>query len=159
MMVFSSEGKPLMSSRVVFGRTVAIMFWVGSGLLIAGSLTGCGPGGPEMARVSGTVSYQGEPLSKGSISFVSTEPGRPNASGPIVDGSYTLQTREPNDGAELGEYKIAITDIDPDAANTALPGEPIELVSTLPEKYQNPDQSGLTRTVESGRNTFDFNLE
>ncbi|MEW4566314.1 hypothetical protein AB1L88_00460 [Tautonia sp. JC769] len=113
-----------------------------------------------MARVSGTVTYQGQPLESGTISFISTDPARPNANGTIgPGGSYELQTREPSDGAELGEYQIVVSDIDPNAMNTALPGEPLELTSKLPPKYQSPTTSGLTRTVERGGNTFDFDLE
>lgn len=121
---------------------------------------GCGGGGPEMARVSGKVSYQGQPLGAGTVSYISTDPNRPNASGVIgPDGTFALQTREPNDGAQLGEYQVIISDIDPDAMNTALPGEPVELTSTLPAKYQSPTTSGLTRTVERGRNSHDFDLD
>ncbi|WP_169973858.1 hypothetical protein [Tautonia rosea] len=113
-----------------------------------------------MARVSGKVTYQGQPLETGTISFISTDPARPNANGTLgPGGEYQLQTREPFDGAELGEYQIVISDIDPDAMNSELPGEPLELTSNLPEKYQSPTTSGLTRTVERGRNTFDFDLE
>lgn len=140
-------GQPRVATGAVF---LALM------LLTAG----CGSSGPEMARVSGTVTYQGQPLETGTISFISTDPARPNANGTLgPGGTYELQTREPSDGAELGEYQIAISDIDPDAMNSALPGEPLELTSKIPEKYQNPATSGLTRTVERGSNTFDFELD
>ncbi|RUL88306.1 hypothetical protein [Tautonia sociabilis] len=133
---------------------------LGLAVALAVVAPGCGSSGPEMARVSGTVTYQGQPLESGSVSFISTDPERANAVGTIgPDGSYELQTREPNDGAELGEYKIAISDIDPEAMNSALPGEPVPLTSKLPQKYQDPSTSGLTRTVERGRNTFDFDLQ
>ena len=135
-------------------------FSVSLGLMFSVMLAGCGSSGPEMARVSGKVTYQGQPLETGTVSFISTDPARPNASGTLGPGGlYQLQTREPGDGAELGEYQVVISDLDPDAMNTALPGEPIQLSSKLPEKYQNPATSGLTRTVERGRNSFDFDLE
>ncbi|MEJ7638585.1 MAG: hypothetical protein WKF75_11580 [Singulisphaera sp.] len=71
--------------------------------------------GPPMGRVSGTVTFQGKPLEKGTVTFISTDSQRPNATGTIQAGSYTLQTTEPGDGAVVGDYKIAVSDIDPDA--------------------------------------------
>ncbi|MGE3819977.1 MAG: hypothetical protein AB7I30_11105 [Isosphaeraceae bacterium] len=123
--------------------------------------TGCGQSGPVMGRVSGTVTYKGQPLTKGNVSFVSTEPSRPNASGAITsDGSFTLQTREPGDGAEVGEYKIAVTDIDPDSYNTALPGEaPKVPKSEIPAKYADANTSGLTHSVTTGSNTVTLELK
>ncbi len=84
-------------------------------LLSALAAVGCGSSGPTMGRVSGTVTYKGKPLEKGTVTFLSTDGERPNATGPIQAGSYTLQTTEPGDGAVVGEYKIAVSDIDPDA--------------------------------------------
>ena len=36
-----------------------------------------------MGKVSGTVTYEGKPLTGGTVSFVSTETSRPNANGTI----------------------------------------------------------------------------
>lgn len=125
-------------------------------------VVGCGgSGGPEMARVSGKVTYQGKPLTKGTISFISVDPNGTNANSVIgPDGSYSLQTTNPNDGAVVGEYRVIVSDIDPNALNTPAPGEPVKKQErTIPEKYEKPDTSGLTKKVESGSNTFDIALE
>lgn len=125
-------------------------------------LAGCGGSdGPEMAKVTGKVTYQGKPLTKGTISFVSTDPSRSNANSVIgPDGSYSLQTTNPGDGAVVGDYKIVVSDVDPNSLNTPAPGEPVKKQERLiPEKYENPDASGLTRKVVSGSNTFDIALE
>ena len=60
--------------------------------------------------VSGTVTYNGKPLEKGIISFVS-EDLRDNigASGEIKNGSYKLSTGGDEDGAQAGKYKVTIT--------------------------------------------------
>src|SRR5262249_35449247 len=69
----------------------------------------CGRSGPEMARVTGTVTYQGKPVTKGTVSFVATDPGRRNATGQLdAQGYYRLQTEEPGDGAEVGDYDVAL---------------------------------------------------
>jgi hypothetical protein len=130
----------------------------------------CGESGPEMARVTGTVTYKGKPVSKGTIAFVSTSPGRPNATAKLdASGYYRLQTRDPGDGAELGDYDVTIYSRD-DPTETiggqnvvpqfipkksAQPAKPQRLT---PEKYENPKTSGLRKTVKSGSNTFDFEL-
>ena len=60
--------------------------------------------------VSGTVTYNGKPLEKGEISFV-TEDLTKNfgATGIITNGSYTLSTGGNDDGAQAGKYKVTIT--------------------------------------------------
>jgi len=113
-----------------------------------------------MGRVSGTVTHQGKPIEKGTITFLSTDGERPNATGAITAGSYTLQTAEPGDGAVVGEYKIAVSDIDPDVYNTELPGVPIKKPkSAVPKKYLNADSSGLSFKVEPGSQTKNIELE
>ena len=60
--------------------------------------------------VSGTVTYNGNPLEKGEISFV-TEDLTKNfgATGIITNGSYTLSTGGNGDGAQVGKYKVTIS--------------------------------------------------
>jgi len=60
--------------------------------------------------VSGTVTYNGTPLEKGTISFIA-EDSKSNvgASGEIKNGSYTLSTGGNDDGAQAGKYKVTIT--------------------------------------------------
>jgi len=137
-------------------------FRIGLGVALMSALaaTGCGSSGPTMGRVSGTVTYKGKPIDKGTVTFISTDGERPNATGSINDGSYTLQTTEPGDGAVAGEYKIAVSDIDSSLGNTELPGMPHKAPkSALPKKYMNADTSGLTAKVEAGSNTKDLPLD
>lgn len=60
--------------------------------------------------VSGTVTYNGTSLEKGTISFVSEDLGKNyGAGGAIKDGYYTLSTGGNDDGAQPGKYTVAIT--------------------------------------------------
>jgi hypothetical protein len=122
---------------------------------------GCGSGGPTMGRVSGTVTFQGKPLDSGTVTFIATDGKNPNATGAIKPGgTYSLQTSEPGDGAVVGDYKVAITDVDPSSFNTPLPGAPAAVPkSAIPKLYQDSSTSGLTAKVESGSNTKDFVLK
>lgn len=118
----------------------------------------CGPTGPGMAPVSGKVTYQGKPVPKGSITFASTAPEGRNATGQLdANGSYTLQTENPRDGALLGEYNVTIYAHDEPILDY-IPRKPIPPKILSPTKYEKPETSGLKATVKSGSNTFDFDL-
>jgi len=114
-----------------------------------------------MGKVSGKVTAGGKPLEAGTVTFISTDGQRPNATGAIQPGgSYTFQTVEPGDGAVVGEYKVAISDVDSKALNTALPGAPVTAPkSAIPSKYQDANASGLTFKVERGSNSKNFELD
>jgi len=144
-------------------RTVSLGRRVGLALAVMVGLVGFAcSGGPPMGRVSGTVKYQGKPLDSGTITFISTDGQRPNATGSIdAQGYYRLQTAEPGDGALVGEYKVAITDVNSESYNTELPGAPLKTPpkSALPKKYQDANTSGLTAKVVSGGNTIPFDLQ
>jgi len=111
-----------------------------------------------MARVSGKVTYQGKPVPKGTVSFVSTDPGRRNATGQLdQNGNYRLQTEEPDDGAELGDYQVTLYSHEEPILDYR-PKVPVKAQRLVPQKYEDPKTSGLKRTVKSGSNTFDFEL-
>jgi hypothetical protein len=82
-------------------------------LAVAGVLvmTSCGTddGLGRRFPVSGKVTYNGNPLEKGSISFVPDDPKGVGATGAIENGSYALSTGGNNDGARAGKYKVIIT--------------------------------------------------
>lgn len=59
--------------------------------------------------VSGTVTYNDQPLEKGAISFVPEDSKGVGASGAIENGAYTLSTGGNDDGARAGKYKVVIT--------------------------------------------------
>ena len=135
------------------------------GVIVAGTLavlaTACAESGPQMARVQGTVTYKGQPLKVGTVSFVPNNPAQPGASSRIgPDGTYELQTREPGDGARLGEYRVIVSGVDPKILdNIKAPGQYVKMESDVPKKYAKADTSGLTATVNPGSNTLDFRLE
>lgn len=75
---------------------------VSSWLLASVCALSVGCGEPSnMAQVSGTVSIDGKPVEKGSISFISVDGMSPTAGGIIEAGEYTSQ-------APLSEAKVEI---------------------------------------------------
>jgi hypothetical protein len=147
-------------------------------IVISASLTivifGCGDDGlGKRYPVSGTVTYKGEPLEKGTINFYTTASGEARgASGSIVNGSYTLSTTGGDDGAFPGDYLVAISARAPDMslakANQAKVGGSMrqddvakafkEASSPIPKKYESTDTSQLKATVTAGSNKIDFPL-
>lgn len=127
-------------------------------IALASTPLACGRTGPEMAAVSGTVTYQGKPVPKGTITFVALNSGQRNATGQLdQQGFYRLQTEEASDGAEPGDYDVTIYSHDEKILDYK-PRVPIKPVILAPRKYENPKTSGLKRTVKSGSNKFDFEL-
>ena len=113
---------------------------------------------PELGKVNGKVTYNGKPVTKGTVSFVPTSPGRRNATGTLdPNGYYKLQTETAGDGAELGDYDVTIFSHDEPILDYK-PKVPVKPQPLVPTKYENPKTSGLKRTVKSGSNTFDFEL-
>jgi len=115
----------------------------------------------ETARVSGMVTYNGEPLRIGSLLFVPVG-GGPSAQGNIdADGSFTMGTYELKDGAILGQHKVMITAITA-PGGSGLPEDVIggdgAPVSVIPDKFGDLEKSGLVIDVKSGKNNMDFVL-
>ncbi|MFO0956565.1 MAG: hypothetical protein U0800_03750 [Isosphaeraceae bacterium] len=121
-------------------------------------LPGCGSG-PEMGRVTGKVTYKDQPVTKGTVTFVPVDPSKGrNATGSIMsDGTYTLQTENPNDGALVGDYLVSVTSRE-DELLDYIPKKPVPPKRLTPEKYESPAGSGLKFTVKGGSNIFDIPL-
>ena len=125
-------------------------------------LSGCGGGsGRDRVVLSGTVSYQGEPVETGSIRFVPISGTKGPASGAVIqDGTYETKARG---GVPVGSHRVEIK-------ATRLTGEPkppeLQGLDLMPEPMEQyvPDKynakSELTVTVEpDGDPTHNFDLE
>src|ERR1700722_3301402 len=78
-------------------------------LLVLASCGGTDDGLGKRYPVSGTVKYNGSPLEKGEISFVTEDMSKNfGATGTIPNGSYTLSMGGDGDGAQAGTYKVTI---------------------------------------------------
>ena len=92
------EGK--MKRRVVLVLTMAML-----PLTIA--LVGCGGDGPKLAKVTGKVTYKGQPLKGASIKFY--PPSGPMSVGITDDeGAFTMNTSG-RAGATIGVNKVSIS--------------------------------------------------
>lgn len=108
--------------RIVNRKTVYAVQCLLIGLLPS---LGCSKAGRlETEAVSGTVSLDGKPLTVGTVIFT-PEMGRA-ATGPIrADGSYTLGTYRPDDGAILGRHRVTVMARENPPASTGGGGPPM----------------------------------
>jgi hypothetical protein len=150
-------------------------------LAVAGALamTSCGTddGLGKRFPVSGTVTYNGQPLEGGKISFIPDDPKNIGASGTIDKGSYALSTGGENDGARAGKYKVTVTAKEDSVAKAKadfakdnkgldpgyLPGRYLAAAeskakSLIPTGYGDIRTTTLTAEVKEQPNTIDFKL-
>jgi hypothetical protein len=115
-------------------------------------LVGCGgPAHPDVGRVSGAVTLDGQPLAEATVMFQPTQ-GRASIATTDKAGKYSLTYLDGVPGALLGTHKVII--------RTEIPGEdgqPPIAKEKLPKKYH--AQSELTAEVKPGSNKLDFKLD
>jgi hypothetical protein len=120
---------------------------------------GCGPSGPERASVSGKVTLDGKLIEQGTINFLPAEGNAgPSTGGVITNGRYDIRKV---DGPVLGKARIELRAWrktgrqipNPMSAGSMMD----EKVEAFPKTFN--DESTLLKEVESGHNTFDFELD
>jgi hypothetical protein len=97
---------------------------VGAGFLVA--VLGCSQGSHPTAKVAGKVTHDGQPVTSGSLTFAPAAGtvGKPAAGVVKPDGSYTLSTYAPEDGAAVGRHKVMYTPGGGDSGQQQVPVEP-----------------------------------
>src|SRR5690606_10089452 len=106
--------------------------------------------GPSTYPVAGEVTFNGEPIPDGYISFASANGVVPPVAAPIVDGKYSTELTE-------GTKKVSI-----DASRFV--GEENPVMGLRPRETYIPEEYNLETTLQAevtpgGQNVFDFPLE
>jgi hypothetical protein len=86
---------------------IAVTLSFAAGVLVLGC-SGDQSGLDTRYKVSGKVTYKGEPVPKGGVTFEPVTPAGRHASGTIENGYYTLTTSTEGDGALPGDYRVII---------------------------------------------------
>jgi hypothetical protein len=106
-------------------------------LPVAGCGSSAGPGPSSVVPARGKVTYKGQPLTQGDISFEPTDIGRP-ANGSIqADGTFVLTTFKQGDGAVAGTHRVSVT------------GN-----NKVPAKYRNSSSSKTEVEVKAGTSEY-----
>jgi hypothetical protein len=132
--------------------------WPLVALLACGA--GCGEETPPYGTVAGRVTLAGKPVSEGSVVFSSPETGVARMANLDPDGQFIVRSFD-LPGLPVGEYGVAIS------PHRVSSGEfrPVEPAAAglgmviVPQRYREPETSGLVRQVEIGENKFDIPLE
>jgi len=115
------------------------------------ALAGCpasSPSGPQRAHVTGKITFAGQPVPYGTVSFIPPEgSGLPVSGAEIRDGKYDVRNLG---GVPVGTHRVEINGwaTPPqkmEAADLVAPAAP----PLIPEKYNT--KSELSLTVESNR--------
>ncbi|TWU28375.1 carboxypeptidase-like regulatory domain-containing protein [Bythopirellula polymerisocia] len=72
-------------------------------------LVGCGQG-VEMAPVSGVVNVDGQPVAGAGVTFIPVDGGRPAWATTDEAGRFELSSKDPGDGARVGDYLVTLVD-------------------------------------------------
>jgi hypothetical protein len=130
-------------------------------------LAGCGPKGPTIIPVTGTVTLDGAPVAGASVMFkpIGEGAGNPAMGETDSQGKFRLTTQldKPRDGALEGEHAVTVNGVRTVGA-TANPDGTSGDVSQVkeewfvPRKYANPDTSGLRQTVAKGMAEVELKL-
>ncbi len=126
----------------------------GLGVLCLVLSGGCGGGGasdqPDLARVSGTVTLDGNPLADAMVRFY-PQNGRPSSGKTDSQGRYELIYLAGTKGAVIGEHEVRISTADDDEDPLGM-----QNTETVPAIYNK--QTKLKQVVEKKDNTIDFTL-
>jgi hypothetical protein len=140
--------------------------WTCSGLVVLLALllaVGCGP---RTAKVSGKVTYKGAPVPAGTVTFHGDN-GVVQAAWLTPSGSYTIN------GVRPGSFKVSVMPSQPPRAPAPARGKTSAShpsgkgaadvaaipVVPIPEKYKDPEKSGLSYTVVAGEQSIDIPLQ
>ncbi len=134
--------------NIQFGWTLGLAFFFAI-LLVAG----CGPKGPAVADVSGSVTWKGKPLTTGIVTMYSPTTGKGTDCALGAEGTFTLRN------VEVGSYTVSIVPPIPAISENEKPPKP-QAPFLLPEKYQDGQTSGLAFDVKAdGENKLTLELK
>lgn len=108
-------------------------------------------------KVTGEVSFNGEPLPSGEISLRPFDTG-PSAAGRVKDGKFELPSGK---GPMPGKYLVRIESLQPTGKKVRLAGTTLQvdqMKQVLPNDYNEASQLVIEVTGD-GENHFDFDLK
>jgi hypothetical protein len=122
------------------------------GIALMACLAGCGRNG-GLTEISGTVSYDGQPVKQGTITFLPADGKGPTAATPIADGKYSVKVAPGKKLVKIEGYKV----IGQHRFSANNPRMVIDQEQILPARYNT--RSELTRDIASSDHKCDFTLE
>lgn len=139
--------------RTRLSRLPALWLLVGA---CAAFTSGCGA---KSGELTGRVTFQGKNLQQGTV-LVASSSGSVHSGLIQSDGTYTIP------GIPVGPAKIAVNCPDPRDVKVIprkkeekVPAADVSKWISIPEKYADPEKSGLSINIRPGTNTFPIDLK
>jgi hypothetical protein len=125
-------------------------------LLVFSLCSGCGGNLGGRLSLGGSVTFDGQPLEHGSISFNSVSEGsKSTTGGAIQNGKYSIDAER---GLIAGTYRVSISAADTSSATPAgLPANGQFFPSLIPPEFN--DAKHQVVVTEEGPNDFDFDIK
>jgi hypothetical protein len=146
-------------------RHLSVDPWVAKAVLfcfVLATLEGCGASKPG-GTVNGKVSYKGESVGAGMVTFFGSTADQVASASIAKDGTYTAS------GVPLGQVRVTVSTPSPGptaeqvAKNGFLKRKNVkasgEKTVSLPAKFANAATSQLTLTVSEGSQPYDIELK
>lgn len=124
--------------------------------------SGCGPSGPTMVKVKGTVEFKGEPLHGGKITFNPKNPKEGHVAQSDIgeSGEFELSTFKSGDGAVAGDYLVSVISVlEGSEVLEKDRGLGIGGKSVIPERYGDPKTSKLEESLTEAKEDLVIKLE
>jgi hypothetical protein len=119
------------------------------------SLVGCGKKTPS-GEVSGHVTFKGQPVSEGRVTFESQQSGIADEALLNNDGAYAIKKPLP-----VGDYQVYVIPLI--VREKADPKGPVVGVEkpalNIPDKYRRISTTDLKATVKEGKNEHNFDMK
>ena len=143
-------------SLVVWRGRLLRPFGVAACVALVCAVVGCfGDGTLMVYPVTGKVFFRGQPAEGAELQFFGEGEELQSAMAPypkatvLADGSFTVTSYDPNDGAPAGSYRVTVVwhksdEPDPETRSAS--------PDVLRGKYASPDSSPLTVEVQAGEN-------
>ncbi len=130
-----------------------LRYAVSGSLVLMLCSAGCSSDG--LIDIDGTVTFHGQPLEKGSITFLPTNGDSPTAAAIIENGRYTVRLATGSKSVKIEGFKV----LGKKPLYLGSPDSPMidDLKQVLPDKYNT--RSTLTCEITSGKRCYDFALE
>lgn len=122
--------------------------------------SGCGGDPLGRQSLSGSVSFDGAPLDKGTINFSPIDTAAAATGGPIAAGKFAFERQK---GLPAGKYRVSINAPKPGTGGTvvegAMPGDPIAPPQELIPAEWNTGSQQVVEVSGSGANEFNFDIK
>lgn len=132
---------------------------------VAGALLSVVAGCGTPTSVSGTVTYEDQPVGKGWITFLPADGQGPTAGGQITNGQYRASDLTPGKkivqiiGVRAVKFARSSEEMAEAAAEAVKKGDKTGLIDRADEIPPNAQGNNGTIEVKAGQQTFDFHLK